>query len=90
MITDEDKNKIDELVEWVAIKIANGEGRTDWEGLREDYSITCIKCKKHYRELAKQILSNPDLALIVPGNNFKGVRELSVIPLAEALKEMAK
>ncbi len=73
-------NKVDELVEWVAMEIYHAEN----EGRLPDY-----------KELAKQILSHPDLALIdrnakpvvMPSGRLSWKTFYHIIPLAEALKE---
>lgn len=79
-------DKVKELVEWVAAKLS---GFKDWEGAREHI-------KEGWRAKAKQILSHPDLALMLNPQyiDWKAEPEkvkLStlalVFPLAEALKE---
>lgn len=85
-------DKIDKLVEWVAQAItgfgcgiqASWDGCGDCEGLTGDQ-----KCQGSL-EIAKQILSHPDLALIDRDwyHKYKdGTADASIIPLAEALKE---
>ena len=72
--------KVEELVEWVA-KIIYGE-----ENHFDDLD-TLDWYKEKYRTKAKQILSHPDLALIDRENTLFE-NEYSIIPLAEAIKEM--
>ena len=78
-------NKVEELVEWVA-RLITGEPSQiqDEKGSWIDDPLHEMDVSSNI-ELAKQILSHPDLALIDRGNDNQA---WVVIPLAEALKEI--
>ena len=81
-------NKVKELVEWVAKQIVKGMKEAMGFGHYKDEHWELMKDyeKQPYLEIAKQILSHPDLTLIVPWKSSEG-KPHRVIPLAEALKE---
>jgi len=70
------RNKVEELVEWVSSKILEYDGRGHPSSVK-------------YGDVAKQILSHPDLALIDRDNppTCMDCTGVPIIPLAEELKK---